>query len=106
MVLPMERMPSAISDTVAVTLRAHGLALTPELLAEIGRNTTQALFAIDESPDVERPEVGELLSVGETLRALAAAGRPNPETAQALARVGAWLSGMARAELEKGSKAA
>lgn len=110
MTLPMDKMPSAIAESVATTLRAHGLTLSPELLREIGNNTTQALWDLEESGafGIEQPTIGERMSVGETLRALAAAGRPNESTAPMLERVGTWLAGAARAELaaEKGGRAA
>lgn len=112
MTLPVAAMPAAIADTVAVTLRAHGLSLSPELLSELGRNTTQALYALDESGAFERPPSGELLSVGQTLRALAHAGgrpgAPHADTAPVLLRVGDWLVESARADLGtvKGGKAA
>lgn len=99
MILPVAAMPSAISESIAVTLRAHGLTFSPELLAEIGRNTTQALFAYDLASEVEEPSVADRLAVGDTLRCLAAAGQPNADTAPALARVGSWLRDGARAEL-------
>jgi hypothetical protein len=81
MSLPMADMPAAISDSIAVTLKAHGLSLSPDVLRELGTNTA------------------EMLAVAETLRSLAHAGRPNHETAVALARVGNWLADAARAEL-------
>lgn len=200
MTLPMARMPAAIAESVAAVLNVHGLSLSPDLLSEIGNNTTQALFALDEPlmryelgytetydlrrayqvhgledvellaaiirleqfegtasdvtdlchlaelaglpwremfPDVipgspalppsseaseERdgeastpltapsrsgcaPSTADLLSVGQTLRALAAAGRPNADTAEVLARVGEWLADTAKAELAKGKAA-
>ncbi len=107
MTLPMEQMPSAISESVTAVLQAHGLTLSPELLRELGNNVTQALWALDPSDgDIKEPAVAERLSVGHTLRTFARVGQPNPETAEALMRVGTWLVEVAQAELGKGSRAA
>lgn len=89
MTLPLAEMPAAISDSIAVTLKAHGLTFSPELLGELGRNTAQALCALDEN--LLRPDDGEVLMVGHTLRALAAKGEPNQATAPTLKSVGDWL---------------
>lgn len=107
MTLPVASVPSAIADGLAAAVNAHGLSLSPDLLNEISSKTATALLALDESMahDAE-PSMSDRLAVGETLRALALMGRPNPETAKALERVGSWLSRTARAELVKGGKAA
>lgn len=106
MTLPMVEMPGVIRESVRAVLCVHGLTLSPDLLREIGNNTTQALYGIDENLDSEEsdaamPSTADRLAVGQTLRALAAAGRPNAETAEALARVGDWLANTAKAELAK-----
>ena len=108
MTLPMAAMPAAISKSVTDVLAVHGLSLSADLLREIGRNCTQVLYNLDPTLEIEPPTLGERLSTGETLRALAAAGAPNAGTAEVLARVGDWLSAIARAELDaqKGGKAA
>lgn len=98
------------------------------VLRECGNNATASLWSIDENlfgskehdgagahlPATPQPApscsgctppAADLLAVGETLRALAAAGRPNPDTAEVLARVGQWLADTARAKLAKGRAA-
>jgi hypothetical protein len=106
MTLPMADMPAAISESIAVTLKAHGLSLSPDILREIGNNTTQALCALDVAIDVsDAPPAAELLAVAETMRSLAQAGRPNHDTAVALARVGSWLRDVARDALADGKAA-
>lgn len=56
-------------------------------------------------PENSIPSAGDRLAVGSTLRALAANGTPNAETAEVLERVGVWLADLARRELA-GVKAA
>lgn len=96
MTLPVKEMPAAISESVELVLKAHGLSLSPDLLSEIGRNTTQALFSLDEG--LTRPDTGELLAVGHTLRGLARSA-PGAGTGEALSSVGEWLVEIADAEI-------
>jgi len=51
MTLPVAAMPAAISDSVAAVLRVHGISIPPDILIEIGKNATQALFGLDVSLD-------------------------------------------------------
>ena len=103
MTLPVASAPVAIGAGIAAALNAHALSLTPDILAEITESATRALLELDESLVVDaEPSMADRLAVGETLRSLAMMGRPNQETARALARVGEWLTKNAKAELAKG----
>ncbi len=59
-------------------------------------------------PENCTPSAGDRLAVGSTLRALAANGTPNAETAEVLERVGVWLVECALTEIaeRKGGQAA
>lgn len=108
MTLPMASMPSVIRESIATALLAHGLTLSDDMLDELGRNVTQALWSLDPTDgEVEEPSVADRLAVGETLRALAHGGDYGA-IAEKLGRVGKWVSDVARAELAAamGGKAA
>lgn len=96
MKLPMAQCPSVISESVAKVLLVHGVTLAPDILNELGRNVTQALYSLDESlnelpAEVPEPSIAERFTVGQTLRSLAVLQQPNAEVARALSRVGDWL---------------
>lgn len=101
MKLPVAKMPAVISASTETTLAAHALKLSPDVLRELGNNIAQALYSLDLAAfgGPEEPSTADRLRVGATMRALAAAGHPNPETAEVLARVGDWLVEAAQAEV-------
>lgn len=105
MTLPLAAMPAAISESVAVALKAHGLSFSPDLLSEIGRNVAQALCALDETPDDASPppEAGDLFSVGHTVRMLARTA-PGEGTRAVMTRVGDWLVEQAAEAMAKAAK--
>ena len=121
MILPMGEVPGVVRESVREVLRARGFtiaravgakfavpleeAVLENALRELGNNTAQALWSIDQALNAPQLSTADALAAGQTMRALAASGTPNAHTAAVLARVGEWLVERALTEM-KGAKAA
>lgn len=48
----LKAAPAVIAESIRCVLKVYGLELTADLLRELGNNTAQALYSLDESLEV------------------------------------------------------